>query len=117
MPEPTDCLFCKIVSGEIETTPVHRDDAVTVFRDINPQAPVHLLLIPNEHVATINDLEPEYDALVGRLVRTAALVAASEGVAERGYRLVTNCGQDAGQLVMHLHLHLLAGREMGWPPG
>jgi histidine triad (HIT) family protein len=112
-----DCFFCKIVSGEIQTSLVHQDEAVTAFRDINPQAPVHVLLIPKEHVTSTNDLRPDYDAIVGRLVRTAAEVAEREGVGQSGYRLVTNCGPHAGQTVMHLHFHLLGGREMGWPPG
>jgi histidine triad (HIT) family protein len=113
----TDCLFCRIARGEIPTELVHQDEAVTVFRDINPQAPTHLLLIPNEHIASTNDLRPEHDALVGRLIRTAASVAAKEGVGESGYRLLSNCGPHAGQLVKHLHFHLVGGREMGWPPG
>jgi histidine triad (HIT) family protein len=111
------CLFCNIVAGGTEAVLVHQDDAITAFRDINPQAPVHLLLIPNQHVATLNDLRPEHDALLGRLVRTAAELAAREGIAENGYRLLSNCGRDGGQVVMHLHVHLLGGRELAWPPG
>jgi histidine triad (HIT) family protein len=112
-----DCLFCNIVAGGTEAALVHQDDAVTAFRDINPQAPVHLLLIPNQHVATLNDLRPEHDALLGRLVRTAADLAAREGIAESGYRLLSNCGRDGGQVIMHLHVHLVGGRELAWPPG
>jgi histidine triad (HIT) family protein len=115
-PDP-DCLFCKIVRGEIPASLVHQDEAVTVFRDINPQAPAHLLLVPNEHIPSTNELRPEHDALVGRLVRTVASVARQEGIAESGYRLLTNCGRDGGQLVMHLHFHLVGGRQLGWPPG
>ena len=112
-----DCLFCKIVAGLIPATLVHQDDAVTAFRDINAQAPSHLLLVPNEHFASTNELQPEHDALVGRLVRTAAAVAEREGLGESGYRLVVNCGPDGGQTVGHLHLHLLGGRQLTWPPG
>ena len=113
----TDCLFCKMVRGEIKPDLVHQDDAVTAFRDINPQAPKHVLLIPNEHVASTNDLRPEHDAIVGRLVRTAAEIAAKEGIGRSGYRLLTNCGREGGQVVQHLHFHLVGGRQMGWPPG
>ena len=113
----TDCLFCKIARGEIKTDLVHQDGAVTAFRDINPQAPKHVLLVPNEHIVSTNDLQPEHDAVVGRLVRAAAEVAAREGIGQSGYRLLTNCGPDAGQLVQHLHFHLIGGRKMGWPPG
>ncbi len=117
MTASADCLFCKIVRGEIPGDVVHRDDAITAFRDINPQASTHLLIVPNEHVVGTNDLTPEHDQLVGRLIRTAAQIAAREGVGESGYRLTVNCGPDAGQLVKHLHFHLLGGRKMGWPPG
>ena len=113
----TDCLFCKIVRGEIQTELVHQDDAVTAFRDINPQAPTHILLVPNEHVASTNELRPEHDATVGRLVRMAAEIADKEGIGQSGYRLLTNCGRNAHQMVMHLHFHLIGGRAMGWPPG
>ena len=112
-----ECLFCKIVGGQIPATIVHRDDRVTVFRDINPQLPTHVLIVPNEHVANTEALEPEHDALVGQLVRTARAVAAQEGLSERGYRLVINTGPDAQNSVPHLHVHLVGGRPMGWPPG
>jgi histidine triad (HIT) family protein len=117
MTEPKECLFCNIVGGGTGADVVHQDEAVTVFRDINPQAPVHMLLVPNEHVATLNDLTPAQDAMIGRLVRTAAEVAAGQGIGQDGYRLVTNCGRHGGQVVMHVHVHLLGGREMAWPPG
>ena len=117
MPDASDCLFCKIVRGDITTELVHQDDAVTAFRDINPQAPTHVLLIPSEHVVSTNELRPEHDALIGRLVRTAALVAEQEGIAQSGYRLLTNCGRHGGQVVMHLHFHVVGGRQLGWPPG
>lgn len=117
MSDPGDCLFCKMVRGEIKPDLVHQDDAVTAFRDINPQAPVHVLVIPNQHVNSVNTLEPEHDALIGRLIRTVAEIAARESIADSGYRLLTNCGRDGGQVVMHLHFHLVGGRRMGWPPG
>jgi histidine triad (HIT) family protein len=113
----TDCLFCKMVSGEIAPDKVYEDDQVLAFRDINPQAPVHVLIIPKQHIATLNDLGDEHRALVGQMVRAAAIVAEQEGVDQTGYRTVFNCNADAGQVVFHIHLHLLAGRKMGWPPG
>lgn len=117
MADSSDCLFCKIVSGEIKASLIHQDDSVTVFRDMNPQAPVHVLLVPNAHLGSTNDVLPEHEALLGQLVRTAAEVAVREGISQSGYRIVTNCGPDAGQSVAHLHLHLLGGRQMAWPPG
>lgn len=113
----SDCLFCGIVAGEVEADVVARGDGWLAFRDIRPQAPTHILLIPEEHVPTLNDLEPANDPAVGRLVRAAAGVAADEGIAEAGYRLVWNCNRGAGQTVFHLHLHLLGGRPLTWPPG
>ncbi len=112
-----DCLFCKIVSGEIPGTIVVKNDQVTVFRDINPQMPTHVLMVPNEHVAGTEALDPQHDARVGALMRTAQDVARQEGLSERGYRLVINTGPDAQNSVPHLHVHLLGGRAMGWPPG
>jgi histidine triad (HIT) family protein len=112
-----ECLFCKIVGEQIPAAIVHRDERVTVFRDINPQAPTHVLIVPNEHVADTEALEAEHDALVGELVRTARAVARQEGLSERGYRLVINTGADAQNSVAHLHIHVLGGRQMGWPPG
>lgn len=113
----TDCIFCKIAAGEIPTTKLYDDGEVLAFRDINPEAPVHLLVIPHRHIGTLNDLEPADAALIGRLYLASKQLAADLGVAESGYRTVINCNQDAGQIVFHIHLHLLAGREMGWPPG
>ena len=113
----SDCLFCKMARGEITPDVVYQDDAVLAFRDINPQAPVHVVLIPKRHVISVNELQPEHDGLIGRLVRAAAEVARKEGIAERGYRLLTNCGPDGGQVVMHLHFHVVGGRRMTWPPG
>ena len=112
-----ECLFCKIVGGQIPATIVRRGERVTVFRDINPQLPTHVLIVPNEHIANTEALEPEHDALVGEVVRTAREVAAAEGLSERGYRLVINTGPDAQNSVPHLHVHLVGGRAMGWPPG
>ena len=113
----SDCLFCKIVSGDMDAAIVAEGDSWLAFRDIRPQAPTHLLVIPREHVPTTNDLGPDRDALVGELVRAAADIAQAEGIAEEGYRLVLNCNRGAGQSVFHIHLHLLGGRPLGWPPG
>ena len=112
-----DCLFCKIVAGQIPATIVHTSDRIVAFKDINPQAPTHVLVIPRRHIATLNDLIETDDALVGEMVRTAAAIAKRNGHAERGYRMVLNTNADAGQTVFHIHLHLLGGRKMAWPPG
>lgn len=111
----SDCLFCKMASGEIKPDVVYEDDKVLAFRDINPQAPIHILIIPKAHVATLNDLEDS--ALASALLQTAAKLAAQEGIAEDGYRTVINCNKNGGQDVYHLHLHLLGDRKMSWPPG
>jgi histidine triad (HIT) family protein len=113
----TDCLFCKIVAGEIPATIVYQDDRVVAFRDINPQAPLHVLVVPRRHVATLNDLTPDDDGLVGELVRRGAAIAQSHGHAAHGYRTVFNCNAAAGQTVFHIHLHVLGGRVFSWPPG
>jgi histidine triad (HIT) family protein len=112
-----NCLFCRIASGEIPADLVYEDDQVIGFRDLNPQAPTHVLLIPRRHIATVNDLEQTDAELAGRLLLAAKQVAAMEGVAEAGYRTLLNCNAAAGQTVFHLHLHLLGGRDMSWPPG
>jgi len=112
-----NCLFCKIAAGEIPAKIVHMDDALVAFADINPQAPLHVLVIPRRHISTLNDLGGSDDALVGSMQRAAAAIAQAHGYAERGYRTVMNCNADAGQTVFHIHLHLLAGRGLGWPPG
>ena len=112
-----DCLFCKIAAGEISADPVYESDTVIGFRDINPQAPTHVLFIPREHIPTINDIDPAHHALVGELFGAAKSVAAEEGHADDGYRVVMNCNEGASQSVFHIHLHLLAGRKLGWPPG
>jgi len=111
------CLFCRIVAGEVPATKVYEDDLLVAFADINPQAPMHLLIVPRAHVATTNDLTPADDGLVGAMVRRAAALAAERGYAGRGYRTVFNCNAEAGQTVFHLHLHVLGGRALGWPPG
>ena len=113
----TDCLFCKLLAGQIPAAIVYEDERVVAFRDINPQAPTHVLVIPRRHIATLNDLGPDDDGLVGELVRRAAAIAREEGHAERGYRVVFNCNADAGQTVFHIHLHLVGGRKLSWPPG
>lgn len=111
------CLFCRIVAGEIPASKVFEDDDLVAFNDINPQAPLHVLLIPKKHIPTTNDIVREDEALVGKLVRRAAAIAAANGYADRGYRAVLNCNAEAGQTVFHIHMHLLAGRGLGWPPG
>lgn len=113
----TDCIFCKIAGGEIPAEKVYEDDQVVGFRDLSPQAPVHVLIIPRKHIGTLNDLTEADESLVGRMHRVAAQVAADEGLAERGYRTLINCNAEGGQTVFHLHLHLLGGRQMTWPPG
>ena len=111
------CIFCSIARGEVPATIVHRDDLVTAFRDINPKAPLHVLVIPNEHIPSARQVRPEHGPLLARLLDVAAQVATAEQVAERGYRLVINNGPDAGQSVDHLHIHVLGGRPLAWPPG
>jgi histidine triad (HIT) family protein len=112
-----DCLFCKIAAGQIPATVVHQDDELVAFRDINPQAPLHVLIIPKRHISTLNDLAPGDDALVGSMLRRAAAIAGEHGYADRGYRTVFNVNREAGQTVFHIHLHVLAGRGLSWPPG
>lgn len=111
------CLFCRIADGEIPAARVHEDDRVVAFRDISPQAPVHVLLIPRKHIASLSNLSHDDDLTIGHLVRTSTQVAAREGIGDTGYRLVANCGREAGQSVDHVHFHLLGGRSMHWPPG
>jgi histidine triad (HIT) family protein len=111
------CLFCEIVAGRSPARIVHEDETVVAFHDIRPQAPTHVLLVPRRHVTSLLDLAPGDDALVGALVRTARELARALGVAQDGFRLVFNCGDDAGYSVYHIHLHLLGGRRLGWPPG
>jgi len=111
------CLFCKIIAREIPASIVYEDDRVLAFNDINPQAPTHVLIIPKRHIATLNDLQPDDDGIVGELVRRAAAIADQRGIAAGGFRALFNTNRDAGQTVFHVHLHLLGGRGLGWPPG
>ena len=111
------CLFCKIIAREIPAKIVDEDDDLIAFDDINPQAPMHVLIVPKRHISSLNELDAADDALVGALVRRARTIAKARGVDERGYRTVFNCNADAGQTVFHLHLHVLGGRRMTWPPG
>ena len=111
------CLFCRIIAGEIPATRVYEDDHLVAFNDINPQAPMHVLIVPRQHVATLNDLEAGHDPLVGEMVRRAAAIAAERGYAATGFRTVFNCNAAAGQTVFHVHLHVLGGRTLAWPPG
>lgn len=113
----TDCLFCKMVSRQISPQIVLENDFVLAFRDINPQAPTHVLVIPKQHIATLNDALPEHVRVLGELLLAAKQIAQQEGLSERGYRTVFNCNRDAGQTVFHVHMHVLGGRAMGWPPG
>ncbi len=113
----SDCLFCKIRDGEIPGDLVYEGDTVLAFNDINPQAPTHVLIIPREHIATINDLEPKHSEVVGKMHLVAQQIARARGHADDGYRTVFNCNAAAGQTVFHIHLHLLGGRNLGWPPG
>lgn len=112
-----DCLFCRIAAGDLPADIVLQDNDVVAFRDISPKAPTHVLVIPRKHIATLNDLEITDAELVGKLYLAASRIAADEGIAEKGYRTVINCNADAGQAVFHIHLHLLGGRPMSWPPG
>jgi histidine triad (HIT) family protein len=112
-----DCLFCKIVRREIPAALVYEDERVVAFNDINPQAPTHVLIVPKRHIATLNELSTEDDRLAGELIRRAAAIAGERGLSAGGYRTVFNTNRDAGQTVFHIHLHLLGGRAMTWPPG
>jgi histidine triad (HIT) family protein len=112
-----DCLFCKIVAGEIPSTTVHADDRVVAIRDIAPRAPTHLLVMPREHIPSAADLTDDDGPLLGRMFAVAAELARGEGIVDRGYRLTINVGSGAGQSVPHLHLHVMGGRTFGWPPG
>ena len=112
-----DCLFCKIIAGDIPADKVFENERILAFRDINPQAPTHILIIPKLHIPTLNDLQPVHSELTGELIRTASELAKMEGIAEAGYRTGFNCNDAGGQTVYHIHLHLLGGRKFGWPPG
>lgn len=113
----SDCLFCKMVSGEITPDTVYEDDDILAFRDIDPQAPRHVLVIPKRHIATLNDLDSGDAELIGKMMLVAVKVAKQEGFSEQGYRTIVNCNADGGQAVFHIHLHVLGGRAMAWPPG
>ena len=113
----SDCLFCRVIAREVPGAIVYEDERLVAFKDINPQAAMHLLVVPRRHIASLNELSPEDDALVGEMTRRAAALANEHGHAERGYRTVFNCNADAGQTVFHIHLHVLGGRRLGWPPG
>lgn len=112
-----DCLFCKIIKGEIPAKIVHRNESLIAFEDIHPQAPHHLLIIPQKHINTLNDLDAADNALMGQMVQTAKMLAKNLDIDQKGYRLVMNCNALAGQTVFHIHLHMLGGRQMMWPPG
>ena len=113
----SNCLFCKILAGEIPADIVYESETAIAFRDINPQAPTHVLIIPRKHIARINDIGEDDQSIVGSLFSAAREIAAIEGMADEGYRVVMNCNEAAGQTVFHIHLHLLGGRDLGWPPG
>jgi histidine triad (HIT) family protein len=112
-----DCLFCKIIEGKIPASIVHQDGRLVAFDDINPQAPMHVLIVPRRHIPTLTDLQPGDDGLVGEMIRRAAAIAKERGHADAGYRTVFNCNAGAGQSVWHVHLHVLGGRRLTWPPG
>ena len=113
----SDCLFCKMVAGTIKANTVFETPKILAFRDIHPQAPTHVLVIPKRHIATINDLKSDDAELIGEMLLAAKAVAQDDGIAQSGYRTVMNCNADAGQSVFHIHLHVLGGRPLSWPPG
>ena len=113
----TDCIFCSIAAGDVPAKIVHEDSEIVAFEDVNPQAPTHILLIPKQHIATLLDATDEHSSLLGKLQLTAVDIARKVGLDDGGFRIVTNCLEGAGQSVFHIHLHLLGGRQMGWPPG
>ena len=113
----SDCLFCKIIAGEIPSTKVYEDESVLAFLDIEPQAPKHIIIIPKEHISSANEITEENSAVIAKVFEAAAKIAKEQGFSEDGYRIVNNCGKDGGQTVGHIHFHLLAGRNLTWPPG
>ena len=112
-----NCLFCKILEGEIPAELIYESETAVAFRDINPQAPTHVLVIPRKHISTINDIEFDDETIIGSLYSAAQAIATAEGIADAGYRTVMNCNEGAGQSVFHIHLHVLGGRQLSWPPG
>lgn len=112
-----NCLFCKIIKREISAEILCENSDILAFRDINPQAPTHILVIPKKHIATVNDVEEKDQSLMGQMILTARNIAAQEGIADKGYRLVLNTNDEGGQEIHHIHLHILGGRKMSWPPG
>ncbi len=112
-----DCIFCKIANKEIPSTIVYEDEDIIAFNDVNPEAPVHILVIPKKHISSLNAAAAEDERLLGRILLTIQQIAAEQGIAEAGYRVVNNCGEMGGQTVQHMHFHLLGGREMLWPAG
>jgi len=112
-----ECLFCKVIAGQIPANIVYRDEQVVAFNDISPQAPHHILIVPHKHIATLNDVPVEDNALIGHMAQTAKMLAKQLNIADEGYRIVMNCNPGAGQTVFHIHLHLLGGRPFKWPPG
>ena len=113
----SDCLFCRIREGEMSADIIFENDKVLAFRDVNLQAPIHILIIPRKHISTVNDITEGDEEVMAELFMVAKTIAAQEGVSDEGYRLVVNCNEGAGQAVFHIHMHLLAGRTMSWPPG
>ena len=113
----SDCLFCKITQGEIPADIIFENDDVLAFNDVNPQAPVHLLIIPKKHISTVNDMTDDDQLIMGKLFSAAKAIAKQKGVSDDGYRLVVNCNEKAGQTVFHIHMHMLADRALTWPPG
>lgn len=113
----SDCLFCKIITGEIPAEVIYQDNEIIAFNDIDPQAPTHILVIPKQHISTINDIKAEEAVLIGKLYLTAQQLAKKYNINESGYRTIMNCNSDGGQAVYHIHLHLLGGRKLKWPPG
>jgi len=113
----SDCLFCKIIDGEIPSDIVYENEHVLAFNDINPIAPIHILIIPKDHISTLNDLEEKHTQTMGEIFLAAKKIASEKGISESGYRTIFNCNKDGQQTVFHIHLHLIAGRQMTWPPG
>ncbi len=113
----TECPFCQIIAGQRKASIIYQDPRVVAFRDVNPQAPTHILIVPTKHISSLNEIESEDHELLGYLLNVARSIAEKEGINEEGYRLVLNCQEKAGQSIFHLHFHMLGGRRMGWPPG